>query len=203
MELKYENIVHLKIKVQNEKMRETDTLDTKGILRLIESVPSSKAEPFKLWLAKLGVSMGIISLASGSSCWRGLDYYKNKNVTEIKKINENEYLSVVKGTKNYNVYLNIKHPKKSTCDCPLANGKNIICKHIIATYFCVMPKEAINFEEEQIRLQEEYEKELENEYNKVIECLNKMSKQELIEELIQIFDYGPEWIYDDFVKRNV
>ena len=32
----------------------TDTLDTKGIFRLIESVPSSKAEPFKLWLARLG-----------------------------------------------------------------------------------------------------------------------------------------------------
>lgn len=36
------------------KLRETNTLDTKGILRLIESVPSSKAEPFKLWLAFLG-----------------------------------------------------------------------------------------------------------------------------------------------------
>ncbi len=35
-------------------MRETDVLDTKGILRLIESVPSPKAEPFKLWLASLG-----------------------------------------------------------------------------------------------------------------------------------------------------
>ena len=32
----------------------TDVLDTEGIFRLIESVPSSKAEPFKLWLAKLG-----------------------------------------------------------------------------------------------------------------------------------------------------
>ncbi len=32
----------------------TDTLDTKGILRLIESVPSPKAEPFKVWLANLG-----------------------------------------------------------------------------------------------------------------------------------------------------
>ena len=32
----------------------TDTLDTKGIFRLIESIPSKKAEPFKLWLAKLG-----------------------------------------------------------------------------------------------------------------------------------------------------
>ena len=32
----------------------TDTLDTQGALRLIESVPSNKAEPFKLWLAQMG-----------------------------------------------------------------------------------------------------------------------------------------------------
>lgn len=42
------------MKAQDGKMRETDTLDTKGILRLIESVLSSKAEPFKVWLANLG-----------------------------------------------------------------------------------------------------------------------------------------------------
>ena len=35
-------------------MRETDILDTKGIFRLIESVPSPKAEPLKVWLANLG-----------------------------------------------------------------------------------------------------------------------------------------------------
>ncbi len=147
--------------------------------------------------------MGIISLASGSSCWRGLDYYKNKKVIELNKIDESEYLSVVKGTHNYNVHLNIEHPRKSTCDCPLANGKRIICKHIVATYFTAFPEEASNFEEEQNRLQEEYEKEQEEEYDKVIRCLNKMSKQELIEELIQVFDYGPEWIYDNFVRRNI
>ena len=50
----HENIVQLKMKAQDGKMRVTDTLDTKGILRLIESVPSPKAEPFKLWLASLG-----------------------------------------------------------------------------------------------------------------------------------------------------
>ncbi len=42
----YENIVRLKLKDQDGKNRETDTLDTKGILRLIESVPSPKAEVF-------------------------------------------------------------------------------------------------------------------------------------------------------------
>ena len=50
----YEKIVRLKVKAQDGKMRETDTLDTKGIFRLIESIPSPKAEPFKMWLAKLG-----------------------------------------------------------------------------------------------------------------------------------------------------
>ena len=147
--------------------------------------------------------MGIISLASGSSCWSGLNYYKEKRVVELNKINENEYSSIVKGTNNYNVHLDIEHPRKSLCDCPLANGKRIICKHIVATYFTVFPNEAVSFEEEQNRLQEEYEKEQEEEYDKAIKYLNRMSKQDLIEELIQVFDYGPEWIYNDFVKRNL
>lgn len=147
--------------------------------------------------------MGIISLASGSSCWSGLDYYKEKKVVELNKINENEYSSFVKGNNNYNVHLDTEHPRKSSCDCPLANGKRIICKHIVATYFTAFPNEAVSFEEEQNRLQEEYEKEQEEEYDKAIKYLNRMSKQELIEELIQVFDYGPEWIYNDFVKRNL
>lgn len=147
--------------------------------------------------------MKIISLASGNSCWRGLDYYKEKRVVELNKINENEYSSIVKGNNAYNVHLDIEHPRKSSCNCPLANGKRIICKHIVATYFTAFPNEAVSFEEEQNRLKEEYEKEQEEEYGRVIKYLNKMSKQELIEELIQVFDYGPEWIYNDFVKRNL
>ena len=50
----HEKIVQLKLKAKDGKMRNTDTLDTEGIFRLIESIPSPKAEPFKLWLAKLG-----------------------------------------------------------------------------------------------------------------------------------------------------
>ena len=50
----HEKIVQLKMMAQDGKLRITDTLDTEGIFRLIESVPSPKAEPFKLWLAKLG-----------------------------------------------------------------------------------------------------------------------------------------------------
>ena len=50
----HENIVQLKMTSRDGKMRNTDVLDTEGIFRLIESVPSPKAEPFKAWLAKLG-----------------------------------------------------------------------------------------------------------------------------------------------------
>ena len=46
--------VQLKMKAHDGKMRSTDTLDTEGIFRLIESVSSPNAEPFKVWLAKLG-----------------------------------------------------------------------------------------------------------------------------------------------------
>ena len=50
----YDFIVQLKMKAKDGKYRPTDTLNTEGIFRLIESIPSPKAEPFKLWLAKLG-----------------------------------------------------------------------------------------------------------------------------------------------------
>lgn len=146
--------------------------------------------------------MGIISIASGSSCWRGLDYYKNKRIKDIKQISDIEYTSIVSSTKEYNVYLNLKSPRKSTCNCPLANGKRIICKHIVATYFSAVPGSAKEFEDEQNRLQEEYEEYQENEYKNVIKFINKMSKKELVEELIHIFDYAPEWVYNDFIRRN-
>ena len=48
------NTTQLKLMAPDGKMRETDVADTEQILRLIQSVPSKKAEPFKLWLAKVG-----------------------------------------------------------------------------------------------------------------------------------------------------
>ena len=44
----------LKMKASDGKMRNTDVADTKGIFRIIQSVPSPKAEPFKMWLAEVG-----------------------------------------------------------------------------------------------------------------------------------------------------
>ncbi len=49
-----ENIGQLKMIATDGKMRQTDVADTEQLLRLIQSIPSPKAEPFKLWLAKVG-----------------------------------------------------------------------------------------------------------------------------------------------------
>jgi hypothetical protein len=44
----------LKLEAPDGKMRETDCATVQGIFRIIQSIPSPKAEPFKQWLAKVG-----------------------------------------------------------------------------------------------------------------------------------------------------
>lgn len=50
----YEKIVQLKMEAKDGKLRETDAADAATLLRIIQSIPSSKAEPFKRWLAQVG-----------------------------------------------------------------------------------------------------------------------------------------------------
>lgn len=72
----------LKLKSKDGKYRETDVLDTKGILRLIESVPSPKAEPFKLWLANLGSERIDEVFNPELAVNRAVEYYRNKGYTD-------------------------------------------------------------------------------------------------------------------------
>ena len=44
----------LKLVAEDDKLRETDCANTEALFRIIQSIPSPKAEPFKLWLAKVG-----------------------------------------------------------------------------------------------------------------------------------------------------
>src|SRR5438445_4671754 len=50
----YEILVQLKLESLDGKKYTTDCADTEGLLRIIQSIPSPKAEPFKQWLAKVG-----------------------------------------------------------------------------------------------------------------------------------------------------
>ena len=50
----YTNCVQFKLLAEDGKMRETDCANTKNTFRIIQSIPSQKAEPFKIWLAEVG-----------------------------------------------------------------------------------------------------------------------------------------------------
>ena len=71
-----------KLKAKDGKMRNTDMLDTKGIFRLIESVPSQKAEPFKIWLANLGSERIDEVFNPEIAVNRAVNYYRNKGYTD-------------------------------------------------------------------------------------------------------------------------
>ena len=79
----HENIVQLKMKSQKDgKSYLTDTLDTKGILRLIESIPSPKAEPFKLWLAQMGNDRIDEVFDPEIAINRAVDYYRSRGYSD-------------------------------------------------------------------------------------------------------------------------
>ena len=78
----YENIVQLKMKAKDGKFRQTDVLDTEGIFRLIESVPSPKAEPFKMWLASLGKERIDEVFDPEKAIDRAIEYYRKKGYSD-------------------------------------------------------------------------------------------------------------------------
>lgn len=77
----HENIVQLKMKSSKDgKNYLTDALDTKGILRLIESIPSKNAEPFKIWLAQMGKERIDEVFDPELAINRAVDYYRSKRI---------------------------------------------------------------------------------------------------------------------------
>ena len=72
----------LKMLAPDGKRRLTDVLDTKGVLRLIQSIPSPKAEPFKLWLAKVGSERIDEMKDPEIAINRALQHYRNLGYSE-------------------------------------------------------------------------------------------------------------------------
>jgi len=71
-----------KLRAKDGKMRNTDMLDMQNIFRLIESVPSPKAEPFKMWLATLGKERVDEVFDPEIAVNRAIDYYRNRGYSD-------------------------------------------------------------------------------------------------------------------------
>lgn len=72
----------LKLKASDGKYYKTDCMNTMHILRLVQSIPSPKAEPFKMWLAEVGNDRLDEIVDPEKAILRGADYYRAKGYTE-------------------------------------------------------------------------------------------------------------------------
>ena len=148
--------------------------------------------------------MGILECASGASAWRGYDYYRSNKVIDVKEIGDGVFAASVTGSSGvpYSVELHIDHPRKSKCSCPHANGKRIVCKHMVAVYFTVRPLMADRFYAEVVAYQEEEEKRQDELAGRLVGYVSRMKKAELQQALLQLLFDGPEWQYDRFMEEN-
>ena len=148
--------------------------------------------------------MGILECASRASVWKGFDCYAQEKVLRLDEIGEDLFRAEVSGSEDnvYEVELNIRHPRKSKCTCPRANGKRVVCKHIVATYFVVCPEEADRLIAETMAATDGEMQRQEAQYRKVCQYIRGMDQNALQEALLALLEYGPEWQYDRFIREH-
>ncbi len=78
----YEKIVQLKLRSSDGKFYKTDVADTEQLLRIIQSIPSPKAEPFKMWLAEVGNDRLNEIADPEKAIQRAYDTYRKKGYSE-------------------------------------------------------------------------------------------------------------------------
>ena len=88
------------------------------------------------------------------------------------------------------------------CNCPHADGKRIVCKHMMAVYFTAFPEEAQRIYNEAMAYQEQEDKRAEELYEKVRQHVWKMKKNEAQQALLELLFDGPEWQFDRFVRER-
>lgn len=135
--------------------------------------------------------MKLMNLANNNSFWRGVDYHHEKRVVSWEKVDKNSYTGKVKGSRGkiYDVTIDPLHPRKSVCNCPFADGRRVICKHMVALDLGIFPEkeqQMMDYIEEQNELYEqEYEKKMQKRQEEVVEYVMSLSKAELREKLIE------------------
>ena len=129
--------------------------------------------------------MGLIEIASGNSVWRGMDYYENKKVLSWDKSGNDTYDGTVSGSdgKIYSVHIDKAHPRRSVCNCAFAEGRRVVCKHMIALYFTAEPSAAEQFLEQVKEWEKEEDERVRQHYNDLRKYVNSLSKAELQERL--------------------
>ena len=146
--------------------------------------------------------MGFLDSASFDSQWRGYEYFREKKVLSVSQVSKTEYAGSVSGSGEapYSVRIDIAHPKRSTCDCPFAEGTRRICKHKIALFFTLFPEAADKYLQEVGQAEQEAEEYSERMFEKAHATVMQMKKAELQEVLWRVLTESPEWVPERFVR---
>lgn len=149
--------------------------------------------------------MGILNSASGDSCWRGYQYYGEKRVLELQRPDETHLEARVAGSREepYSVKLDLEHIRKSSCDCPHAAGRRVICKHMVAAYFTAFPEEAKNYYADVLRAEREWEDEQAALAEKLERYVRGLKRKDAQDRLLEVLDMAPEWLWERFVRDYV
>lgn len=135
--------------------------------------------------------MKLLNLASNNSFWRGINYHHENRIESWKSLGQNTYQGNVKGSDDavYDVIIDLAHPRKSVCNCPFAEGRRVICKHMVALNLGIFPdkeQQMLDYIEEQNQMYElEYEQEMKEREAEIVEYVMHLSKAELRRMLIQ------------------
>ena len=129
--------------------------------------------------------MGLIETASANSIWRGMDYYEARKVISWEKTGTFAYDGIVSGSEGnkYTVHIETNHPRRSTCNCPFADGRRVVCKHMIALYFTAKPEAADSFLKQVEKWEAEEQEREKQHYEDLRKYVNQLSKAELRERL--------------------
>lgn len=85
----------------------------------------------------------------------------------------------------YQVKINTAHPRQSKCNCPHADGRRVICKHMVALFFSAFPEEAEDYIEEVEEYEREEEQRMEDHYEALRSYVKSLSKKELQDQLFE------------------
>lgn len=148
--------------------------------------------------------MGILSLASRQSVYRGYEYWEQERVHGLKNDGDGILTATVSGSEDkiYEVAVNIAHPRKSSCTCPHAAGRQLVCKHMVAVYFTAYPSETHEYKAQLEAAWEDDEDALSELQASTVEAVSKMKKAELQDVLLQMLFDGPMWQLECFVREH-
>lgn len=149
--------------------------------------------------------MSLMTASSMESRWRGYEYFQNGYVSNLERLGNKRFQAIVAGNRDepYTVTIDLEHLRRSSCNCPHAAGRQIICKHMVAVFFAAYPEEAEKYCADVEKAEEEWQNAQDELARKLFRYVHSLKKQEAQELLLQLLDAGPEWQRDRFIRDHI